>query len=355
MEQPQNLRSLFAAAKAEKTDLEHRPDSNTDGYRNDVNETIAKFKECQRQVEMLSLFSTNEPLDDIATGDIQYLTVEYLLADLLQRSYNSDRESTLMSAFQNYERFLTRLYHYDILNDKDKKLYERYTANPRSFSLVLANDAAARRETKINRFREEKELKQKLEYLSNNQSTLQSDDDDVRRLYLAEIDLYIHQTFQTLDLLSQELTMLSSMRHMPKPEEQHQDDSRRRNGAGESGYSERLDPPLSQLLQGGKFGPILSREGKPMQPFTLLDRRTQLQQGVFRSGHNLPTMTIDEYLEEEHRRGNVIEGGGEQSGIPPEVDEDDMDKADEETMKAREWDEFTEANPRGSGNTLNRG
>lgn len=93
----------------------------------------------------------------------RYLTVEYLLADLLQRSYNSDRESTLMSALQNYERFLTRLYHYEILNDKDKKLYERYTANPRSFSLVLANDAAARRETKINRFREEKELKQKLE------------------------------------------------------------------------------------------------------------------------------------------------------------------------------------------------
>lgn len=93
----------------------------------------------------------------------RYLTVEYLLADLLQRSYNSNREATLMTALQNYERFLTRLYHYDILNDKDKKLYERYTANPRSFTLVLANDAAARRETKINRFREEKELKQKLE------------------------------------------------------------------------------------------------------------------------------------------------------------------------------------------------
>ena len=92
-----------------------------------------------------------------------------------------------------------------------------------------------------------------------------------------------------------------------------------------------------------------------MQPFTLLDRRTQLQQGVFRSGHNLPTMTIDEYLEEEKRRGNIIEGGGEKSGMKEEVDEDDLDRADEETMKAREWDEFKEANPRGSGNTLNRG
>ena len=99
---------------------------------------------------------------------------------------------------------------------------------------------------------------------------------------------------------------------------------------------------------------MLSKEGKPLQPFTLLDRRTQLQQGVFRPGHNLPTMTIDEYLDEERRRGNIIEGGG-QSATQEVVDEDDMDKADEETMKARAWDEFTEANPRGSGNTLNRG
>jgi len=66
-------------------------------------------------------------------------------------------------------------------------------------------------------------------------------------------------------------------------------------------------------------------------------------------------MTIDEYLEEERKRGGIIEGGGPQSATRPEVDEDDMDKADEETMKARAWDEFKEANPKGSGNTINRG
>lgn len=50
-----------------------------------------------------------------------------------------------------------------------------------------------------------------------------------------------------------------------------------------------------------------------------------------------------------------MEGGGEQSGVPAEPDEDDYRKADAETEKAREWDEFREENPRGSGNTLNRG
>lgn len=140
----------------------------------------------------------------------------------------------------------------------------------------------------------------------------------------------------------------------PNPDQTQRDDPRNRNNTDQAAYSDRLDPPISQLLQGGRFGPILSKEGKPMQPFTLLDRRTQLQQGVFRPSHNLPTMTIDEYLDEEKRRGNFVQGG-ESSGIQPEVDEDDLDRADEETMKARAWDEYKEANPRGSGNTLNRG
>ncbi|KAF7115715.1 hypothetical protein CNMCM5793_003218 [Aspergillus hiratsukae] len=355
MEQPQSLRSLFTAAKAEKTSLESRPDSNSDSYRNDVNATIAKFEECQRLVGQLSLFSSNEPLEDIATGDIQYLTVDYLLADTLQRTYTSDRESTIRRALEQYEKFLSRLDDYGLLNDNDKKLHERYISNPSSFSLTSTNDAATRREVKLSRFREEKGLKQRLEYLSNNQTRLQSDDEDVRKLYFAEINLYTHQAFQSMDLLSQELSMLSAIRNNPpNPAQLPPDDPRRRENNSESDYSERLDPPLSQLLRGGKSGPILSKGGKPLQPFTLLDRRTQLQQGVFRSGHNLPTMTIDEYLEEEKRRGGIVEGG-EKSGMKPEIDEDDMDKADEETMKARAWDEFKEANPRGSGNTLNRG
>ncbi|KKK21240.1 hypothetical protein AOCH_001875 [Aspergillus ochraceoroseus] len=323
MEQPQNLRSLFAEAKREKAALDARPDTNSDSYRGDVNATIAKFEECHRLVGALSMFSSNELLEDLSTSDLPYLTVEYHLAELLQRSYTSDRELTLQRALGQYEKYLARLEDYELLDDKDKKLYERYVAKPSSFSLTPTNDAATRREVKITRFKEEKELKQRLGYLSENHQRLQSDEDDVRQLYLAEIKLYTHQAFQSLDLLAQELSMLSTIRNLPsKPEDSQSDDPRRRI--------------------------------QPLQPFTLLDRRTQLRDGVFRSGHNLPTMTIDEYLEEEKRRGGIIEGG-ENSGQQEEIDEDDMDKADEETLKARAWDEFKEANPRGSGNTLNRG
>ena len=140
----------------------------------------------------------------------------------------------------------------------------------------------------------------------------------------------------------------------PRPEEQEAD-YRERNGLRKDDYSDRLDPSLSGLYRNSKAGPILSKEGKPLQPFTLLDSRQRLQEGVFRPDHSLPTMTIDEYLNEEKKRGGMIDGGGEQSGRTAVVDEDNMVRADAETLEAREWDEFTEANPKGSGNTMNRG
>lgn len=183
MEKPQSLRSLFTSAKNDKDVLGSRGDTNTDSYKDDVQATIAKFQECQRQIGILSLFSSNESLDDVSTGDLpyghymrkwgvivvanpfvaRYMTLEYHLAELMQRAHGSDRESVLRRAAEQYEKFLMRLDEYGLLSGGDKKLWEQYMASPSSFTLAPANDAAARREVKVTRFREEKELKQKLE------------------------------------------------------------------------------------------------------------------------------------------------------------------------------------------------
>ncbi len=162
----------------------------------------------------------------------------------------------------------------------------------------------------------------------------------------------VHQTFQSLESMAQELHIISlAPPSHPQDQTGPTPDGRdeRRN---KDGYSDRLDGQLPGLKYSG---PILSSDGKPMRPFTLLDSRQTLKNGVFRPDHSLPTMTIDEYLEEEKRRGGIIEGGGPQSEIRPEPNEDDHAAADEETMKQRAWDEYVEANPKGSGNTLNRG
>lgn len=153
-------------------------------------------------------------------------------------------------------------------------------------------------------------------------------------------------------MIVQENMILSQAQAPPEPTSQSVSDARENDRSGPNGYSERLEGPNHQM---GRGGPLLSKEGKPLQPFTIMDKRSQTRQGVFRPGHNLPTMSIEEYLEEEKRRGGIIEGGGENQRPVAEPDEDNMERVDQETMKARNWDEYTEANPKGSGNTLNRG
>ncbi len=54
-----------------------------------------------------------------------------------------------------------------MLSTSDRKLYERYMENRDDFSLISSNDPGARRDTKIARFKQECELKLKLEVSSS--------------------------------------------------------------------------------------------------------------------------------------------------------------------------------------------
>ncbi|KAK7510984.1 type 2A phosphatase-associated protein 42 [Phyllosticta citriasiana] len=359
-QEPKSLRALFEDAETKRKALESSHEYSGDEYQDNLSSAIATYNKCSKVADQVSLFSPNESLEDVSSGDLQYFLIDFYIAELVQKIRGTNpqfRKSNLQKARHYYGKFLKLLDSYDLLSKPDAKLFERYTEAPDSFSTASTTDAAARRETKIARFRAEKEMKTKLGHLRENPSALQNDEAALRNLHLTNIAFNVHTAFSALESIAQEMQILA----MAPPEQPSgasidaiaaEQDARQRL-RGSANYSERLDPPLSSLT--ARNGPLLSSDGKPMRPFTLLDNRQQVQAGVFRPDHSLPTMTIDEYLDEERRRGGIIEGGGEQSGIRPEPDEDDLDKADEETMKARAWDEFTEDNPKGAGNTMNRG
>ena len=261
--------------------------------------------------------------------------------------------TVLRRAREAYKRYLALVDNYGILSKGDKKLQERYLDNRDDFSLMPLSNPTARRDIKIARLKQERELELKLEYLAKIPVALQEDDSTIREVYLADIQLSTHRTFHALDMIAQELKILALMPPTPAVEQPDPIDSRDGSTRERDSYSERLDAPHTSLM--GKGGPILNSEGRPLKPFTLLDNRQKLRKGVFRPDHSLPTMTIDEYLAEEKRRGGMVDGGREKSGRSAEVDEDDLEKADQDTMEAREWDDYTESHPKGSGNTLNRG
>jgi hypothetical protein len=364
-DEQRSLRSVHTTAEQNCADLDSRADSNSEAFQDKLNTTIKLYEECLEIAQRVSLFSPNESLEDINSSDLQYLLLHYRLAELIGRisSGIAERKNNLEKAQKSYEQYLKQLDNYDLLSKGDSALLESYQESPTTFSTASTSDAAQRRDIKIRRFKEEKELKQKLAYLQQNPEALANDDAAYRNLQLTNIAYATHQTFAALESLAQELHIIS----LAPPPDARTDNNANQNSPYDTrdrssrlsdsiGFSDRLDAPPGHLSAGLR-GPLLDAKGKPLRPFTLTSSTTrqEFQKGVFRPDYNLPTMSIDEYLEEERRRGGMIEGGGEASGIKPQIDEDDYDLADQATMKAREWDEFTESNPKGSGNTINRG
>jgi immunoglobulin-binding protein 1 len=96
----------------------------------------------------------------------RYMAINYHLAELMQKIFNTDvsaRKENLLRARECYDRFLNLLDSYDLLNRANAKLLDEYKEDKNNFSTASTKDAAARRDAKISRFREEKELKNKLE------------------------------------------------------------------------------------------------------------------------------------------------------------------------------------------------
>jgi immunoglobulin-binding protein 1 len=94
------------------------------------------------------------------------MAINYHVAELIQRIFTPEvsiRKQSLLRARNHYERFLKLLDSYDILGASDARLLEAYTEDKTKFSTANTPDAAARRDAKIARFKEEKELKRKLE------------------------------------------------------------------------------------------------------------------------------------------------------------------------------------------------
>jgi len=69
-------------------------------------------------------------------------------------------------------------------------------------------------------------------------------------------------------------------------------------------------------------------------------------------------MSVDEYLAIEAERGNILDGTGEgptDSELLAIAAEDDDEKAEEKRLKDEKWAQYADENPKGAGNTMNRG
>lgn len=334
------------------------------GERQDLDEFQGQVRECVRALVEISslvqnagLFSTNESAEELSTREIRYLGIGFHLAQVLERvrpGSPAQRSMALVQSRGQYLGFLAMMDNYGLLT-KDQVLQydvakEGVSDGPglavppgMSRQLAASGDAAARRAAKIAQYQAEQRLKRAVDELAEHEANGLVDNLDeevVRKLYLDQLRLFVVRTFQLLELLDMEVLVLKRA-PLEDPE---------RAVPGPVGSSTEFTDRVETVP--GKNNAILSPAGKILQPFTLVaDKRQQVAQGIFGTGQVLPLMLVEEYLEYELANGKMMKPEEEK----PEEDEDDFAVADRKTYEAREWDEFKEANAKGSGNTMNRG
>ncbi len=68
---PKSLRSLFTSGIAQRKALELAIGTSSTEYQENLQAAITTFEACQRLVGQASLFSRNETVHDIASGDLE--------------------------------------------------------------------------------------------------------------------------------------------------------------------------------------------------------------------------------------------------------------------------------------------
>ncbi|KAK1926393.1 TAP42-like protein [Papiliotrema laurentii] len=350
-----------------------------------------------RMISSLAVFSDNERIEELGDGEIIFMTLGWVIGEAEAKGGLGgvdDRKATLQRSENAFNVFLSLLSSYKVLSPD-----EQAESSAMAGEAGLPRDPAKRREAKIRQYKREKELREQISAQTRNHpaasstplafilALLPSTSDrpsvvsmstgstsvneelpDQREVTLLLLRLLHTLALSSLGSIKMELEILASAPIEPSSVAAGLQDPRAMRNEEEDD-TWRLDRAARQA----RPKELISGGGRVLRPFTILPStigmsdRERLRTEVFRSDHRLPTMTIDEYLEEEDRRGNIIRGGGQASADAPTESEllalaaendgtaEAEEKGEQKRLKEENWAQYAEENKRGAGNTMNRG
>ncbi|OAV92031.1 hypothetical protein PTTG_05718 [Puccinia triticina 1-1 BBBD Race 1] len=378
------LGQLLDRATSAYNHIIEQPTPNDEAVQSKILAALADLSLSSSLINRLAILSPNETLEDINTSDLKCLSVEVLrglLVVLLKTKGGGQRKKNLEQAKDHFQVFCRQVEAYEVI---PRDQIDRFKG-----PLSAIQSAAMRRESKISQYKLEKQLKQQLDELRERKQSAQrsrlyssgrtkqdssrgewtndSDDEnegESRSTHLTWLKFLYLKAHQELDSIEAELDILgqaAQMNDLPSKKATREEDDL-------SWRVERLATTAD--------GPLVSPSGKVLRPFTILPSRSsassastnriKLRAEVFRPDWTLPTMTIDDYLDEQRAMGNFLSGGGpdqanqETPSQRAQIDAEEDNaagelKAEQLRKKAVEWNEFTDVHRKGEGNMMNRG
>ena len=352
-------------------------------------------------MDSAGVFSRGETKDDIATRDLRYLLTHHYVAELASRARAADpalRLRNVVEAKEAHAAFLALCERHEALTATAAATLERErerdaadsapssdpSLDPSSAFARTSSDPAADRAAKVARFKRSRAIRERLEALDSRRverrraalaeadwddedpegardgAAAAEDDADDRERWLLLLEAAVDASLDARATLDAECEMLrrrDELEARRKEGEGMRDRSAPRGGGtGAGNYV--IGPggsvaPLGPLV--GEARESLMRQlaaARGLPPHA--GDRAAIARGVFRPGHILPTMTIEEAGEMEYReltertareRARAEARAKEEAGLSAE------EREARALAKARAWDEFKDDNPFGAGNS----
>ncbi|XP_043487349.1 immunoglobulin-binding protein 1 [Polistes fuscatus] len=325
--------------------------TNAPKIQSDIRKAMNMFEDLTRFVSAVDMFSENETIDEIATEHLKYLLLPAFLGTLITKICGTNDRMHLIKVAEIYFiDFLKRVKACGItdINIPQASLEQENgsSSNARVKSNAeMITEMVSCRNTKLQRYREQKELESRLDILQKNLDNPNIDDETKREYFMALLKLYVIQTIEELSSIAAEKPILEHMQKI--------------------GPSETMTHRPSQ-----KFKPSANK----LQPIIIT--RNELQKKVYGAGYpSLPVLTVQEFYDQRVTEGDWPDASqrnqinskclqdmaksndneNTQEDIENIEKEEKIEQDDPELLeRTRAMDEYKDTHRRGWGNRANR-
>jgi immunoglobulin-binding protein 1 len=354
MEGEIKLFELFDNAYKLFEEFDRRDDpSNSPEFQEAVRRCIKMFEDATRLVSFTGMFSANESYEEIATDNLKYLLLPFLLAQATLKLTNvQDRKNVVDVAKVYYDDYLSRCEEYGLCERST-------TAVSKNKDIILRDEVqritqmAQQRNQKLQKYQQKKELKDQIKQLKVAMERDHTDDDVKRNFYLKLIKSCVWETQDELSTLEQECEILEHIAKLKQNDPEYVDH------LSDDKASSSKRPPHHH-----------HHKSAPLKPIIIT--KDAIQKAIYGAGYpSLPTYTVQEFYDQRVEEGifpsaeqvaknKSLQGRCEvdQEAEQAKEDEEKELKAEnddpEYLNQARNLDEYKDDHRRGYGNRYNR-
>jgi len=312
-------------------------DEPTNSLNVQVNVKKAKqlLEDATRLVSVADVFSSNERIEEVPTEHIQYFLLPALLGSLTLKLTSGDRKEIINTAEVYFKDFLSRCSAYGVNEELIAKSDVKLREAPKTEFESIAEQISTRA-NKIQRFQEQKDLKEKLNELEKVCKSEHIDDEVKRNYFLTLVKSFVYESIEEMRTIEME------------------------------------KPVLEYMATLGTEKPKPRRPTTPLKPIIIT--KNEAQKAVYGAGYpSLPTMTVKEFYDKRVADGIFPDPNKPKTGVmsmqeaalaginlnddeaEAEMKEELVEADDEENLnRMRNMDEYKDEHRRGWGNRMNR-